>query len=302
MAKALPSEDFRAVRVTLEPSDFAVGSEFPEQPPKDLISKETWNELVGLPDDVAIRTSNEFGTILKEASDFQSELVGVSLALRDLVMDSGRKEEDAPICHVLLAAGDELAASIYNSLTGYYRVAFSALRNVVENLAIGLHLELSGDQHRFQSWLAGGEELKFGWAADNASKNKAVGEFEARLEAEIADNLFRQKKGTNPGGFARRLFSKLSKFTHGGPGFTDGDMWKSNGPVFVPTAFTDWATSFIQVYCYCLIACRLAQPKLDRLGKWSKMSLEELFNQASAKLPAKDDGTKLFQSVAANFW
>ena len=302
MAKPLPTEDFRAVRVVLEPSDFALGAEFPEPPARDLISKKIWNHIVGLPDDVAIRTSNEFGSILEDASDFQSELVCLSLALQDLVTQSGSKVEDSPICHVLLSATDELAASIYNCLTGYYRVAFSALRNVVENLAIGLHLELSGDQHRFQSWLAGSEELKFGWAADNAPKNKAVGDFEARLEAEIADNLFRQKGGTNPGGFARRLFGKLSKFTHGGPGFTDGDMWKSNGPVFVRTAFMDWAICFVQVYSFCLIACHLAQPKLDRLGNWSKMSLEQLFNKASGKLNAKHDGTKLFQNVAAKFW
>jgi hypothetical protein len=302
MAKPLPSEDFRALRIVLEPSDFALGSDFPDPPPTDLISTKIWNHLVGLPDDVAIRTSNEFGSILKNASDFQSELVCLSLALQDLVTQSGSRVEDSPICHVLLSATDELAASIYNSLTGYYRVAFSALRNVVENSAIGLHLELSGDQSRFQSWLAGTEELKFGWAADNAPRNKAVGDFEARLESEIADNLFRQKRGTNPGGFARRLFGNLSKFTHGGPGFTDGDMWESNGPVFVRTAFMDWAISFIQVYGFCLIDCHLAQPKLDRLGKWSKMSLKQLFNEASGKLNAKHDGTRLFQNVVANFW
>ncbi|HTX22058.1 MAG TPA: hypothetical protein VMD27_09425 [Candidatus Aquilonibacter sp.] len=59
MAKPLPNDDFRAVRIALEPSDFALGSEIPDLPPKDLISKETWNHLVGLPDDVAIRTSNK---------------------------------------------------------------------------------------------------------------------------------------------------------------------------------------------------------------------------------------------------
>jgi hypothetical protein len=302
MAKPLPNDDFRAIRVVLEPSDFAVGSEFPDPPPIDLISKETWNHLVGLPDDVAVRTSNNFGGILKEVSEFQSELVNVSLALQDLITQAGLKVEGSPICHVLLAATDELAASIYNGLIGYYRVAFSALRNVVENLAIGLHLELSSDLVRFQSWLAGDIELKFGWAADNAPQNKAVSDFETYLTAAITDNLFRQRAGTNPGGFARRLFGKLSKFTHGGPGFTDGDLRESNGPVFVPPAFIDWAIAFIQVCAFCLIACRLAQPRLRGLGSWSKMSVEQLFNQASCRLRAKDDGAKLFQNLPVNFW
>lgn len=302
MAKPLSNEDFRAVRIILEPSDFAVGWEVPDLPPRDLISKETWNHLVGLPDDVAIRTSNHFGTILKEASEFQSELVSVSLALQDLVTQAGSKAEDSPICHVLLATTDELAASIYIVLTGYYRVAFSALRNAVENLAIGLHLELSGDQALFQAWLAGNDELKFGWAADNAYGNRPVFDLEAHLTATVADNLFRQKAGADPSGFARRLFSKLSKFTHGAPGFTDGDMWESNGPVFVSKAFTDWAVAFIQVYVFCLVACRLAQPKLYGLGQWSEKSLGELFNEASRRLSAKNDGARLFQSLPANFW
>src|SRR6266550_3888470 len=104
MAKPLTTEDFRAVRVVLEPSDFALGAELPEPPPRDLISREIWNHIVRLPDDVAIRTSNEFGSILKDASDLQIELVALSLALQDLVMHSGRKSEDSPICHVLLDA------------------------------------------------------------------------------------------------------------------------------------------------------------------------------------------------------
>jgi hypothetical protein len=114
MAKPLPKEDFRAVRIVLEPSDFAIGSEHPDPPPKDLISEKTWNHLVGLPDDVAIRTSNDFGSILKEVSEFQSELVNVSLAMQELVSQAGSKVEESPICHVLLVTSDELAASIYN--------------------------------------------------------------------------------------------------------------------------------------------------------------------------------------------
>lgn len=252
--------------------------------------------------DVAIRTSNDFGRILKEVSEFKSELISLLSAVQALVRKAGVDVTESPICHVLFAAYEDMDASIYNALTGHYRVAFAALRNVVENQAIGLHLELSSDSVRFQSWLAGNDELKFGWAADNAPQNKAVSDLETYLAAAIADNLFRQKAGGNSGGFTRRLFGKLSKFTHGGPGFTDGDMWESNGPVFVPTAFIDWAIAFIQVYAFCLIACRLAQAKLHNLGQWSEMSLEQLFNQASRRLNVKDDGAKLFQNLPANFW
>lgn len=301
--KALPKEDFRSVRYVLEPGDFAIGSDLPDPPPTDLIPKEIWNHLVGLPDDVAIRTSNEFGAILKDVSEFQTGLLDVSLESQDLATQAGYKAEESPICHVLCSVTDEFAASIYNALTGYYRVAFSALRNVVENLVIGLHLEKSkSDRARFQPWVAGNDELKFGWAADNAIKDQSVSHLEGHLIGTTADNFFRQKAPGDPGGFVRRLFSKLSKFTHGGPGFTDGDLWQSNGPVFVPNVFIAWAVAFIQAYALCLVACRVAQPNLRSLGKWSKLTPEDLFNQAVSKLNDKEDGARLFHNLPAKFW
>lgn len=151
MAKQLPHEDFGVVRVILEPSDFLIGSDLPESPPKDLVSTDTWQHLVRLPDDVAMRTSNDYGEILKGASKFQSEFFCVSIVVHELVKQTGHKPAESPIADVLCNATDEFAASIYNALTGYYSVAFSALKNVVENMAIGLHLELSHDVSAFTS-------------------------------------------------------------------------------------------------------------------------------------------------------
>lgn len=303
MAKPLPKEDFRALRIVLEPDDFA-SAESPDPPPKDIISEETWTHLVELPDDVAIRTSNDYGTLLTELCEFETELTSVSLAMRDLLIQTGCKNEEPPIRQVLFAASEDLAVSTYNALTGYYRAAFSALRNVVENMAIGLHLQLSGDQTRYEAWLAG-DELGFGWAVRLIHKSKPIHELEAHLAAATGDNFFRQRKQNSvhdPGGFTRRLFDRLSKYTHGAPGFTNGDMWASNGPVFVPKSFRGWATAFIQAYCFCLVACRLGQPTLRNLGKWSKQNLKDLFNQASKWLKPQDDGARLFQNLPSNFW
>jgi hypothetical protein len=302
MSRPLSKKDFRAVRIVLEPSDFLVGSDLPESPPKDLVSKDTWRHLVGLPDDVAIRTSNDYGGILKGASKFQSELVCVSIVVQELVRETEREPAESPISYVLCNATDDLAASIYNALTGYYGVAFCALRNVLENLTIGLHLELSNDVSAFKSWLAGNDDLGFGWAADKTSGNKTIREFEVNLAAAVDDNFFRQKNNPDPGGFARRLYGKLCNYSHGRPGFAHGEIWNSNGPVFVPRAFTQWAVAFLQVYSFCLIACRLAQPNLRGLGQWSDATLEYLFKQASYRLRPQDDGKKLFQNMPRNFW
>lgn len=64
MAKPLPLDDFRAVRIVMEPDDFVAGPDGPEPPPSNLIPEDTWHHLTTLPDDVAIRTSNHHGTLL----------------------------------------------------------------------------------------------------------------------------------------------------------------------------------------------------------------------------------------------
>ena len=297
MSKPLPRDDFRSVRIVLEPEEFALGSENPEIAPTDLIPEEIWRHLVGLPDDVAVRTSNHRGTILKDLSELQGEFVCVSLAIQQLAT----RGANSPFEHVLIDASDELQASIYNALTGYYRVAFSTLRNVVEHLTIGLHLEFFRDQATFQAWLAG-KELKFGWAADHARKHSPVGDLEAHLMGIVHDDFFRQTSSADSGGLARRLFAKLSKYTHGGPGYADADIRQSNGPIFVSQAFLDWAVTFIQVFSFCLVVCKLAQPRLASLVPCSKLTIQELFEQASGMLQSNDDGVPLFENLPEFFW
>jgi hypothetical protein len=300
MAKPLPSDDFRSVRIVLEPDDFAVGSEEPDPPPCDLIPKETWDHLVTLSDDVSVRTSNRFGTLLKDLSELEHEFVCVVLAIQESVADIRL----SPIAHAGSMVCADYQASIFSALTGYYRLAFTALRSVVENMAVGMHLELSSDQTRFQQWL-GGEALSLGWAADLAPGNAAVAGLEAYLRNQTQDDFFRQRRTLRPnddGGFARRLFGTLSRYTHGGPGFSDSDLRQSNGPIFVGKVFLDWAVSYVQTLAFSLIACKLAMPTLDRLGGSSELTLAELYEQVRGTLRPGDDGVRLLGSLPAGFW
>ena len=303
MAKPLPKEDFRSMRIVLEPHDFAWGSENPERPPKDLILKETWKEIVSLPDDVAIRTSNNYGQILKELSEFQYQLLDVLSAVREIAKKAGADVNKSPICHVVFFAYEDLQASIYNALTGYYRIAFSALRNVLENFTVGLHLELLADSAQFEIWFKGNHSSRdflFGWGADNLPQHKSVSDLEEQLTKSAGDNFFRQRSPVDPGGFVRRLFGQFSKYVHGKPGCSHGDIWGSNGPVFVPDSLIDWAINFVQVYSFCLIACRLAYPSLNKLG--ARETLEGLFIQATQRLTVENDGKKLYESLPGGFW
>src|SRR6266571_4594011 len=76
MSKRMPLSDFRAVRIVLEPDDFALGSDEPDPLPSDLISEDMWRGIVGLADDVVIRTSDHNGRALGETYRLWSEWVG----------------------------------------------------------------------------------------------------------------------------------------------------------------------------------------------------------------------------------
>lgn len=61
MVRLLDSDDFRARREVLESDDFASADGEPDPPPSALISEETWDGIMTLPDDVAIRTTSHLG-------------------------------------------------------------------------------------------------------------------------------------------------------------------------------------------------------------------------------------------------
>jgi hypothetical protein len=61
--KSLPRTDFRAKRLMLEDSDFALApGKYPG--PTNLIQEYTWKSITSLPDDVSIRTSDKYGSQL----------------------------------------------------------------------------------------------------------------------------------------------------------------------------------------------------------------------------------------------
>jgi hypothetical protein len=297
--KPLDANDFRAFRLVLEPSDFALGSDQPDEPPSDLIDKETWESMMSLPDDVSIRTSNECGKTLKTLWFYWYQwncLVGA------LQQEAGPLTQ-CPIAHVACDASDELQASIFCSVTGYYRVAFSCLRNVIEQMTVALQLELSGGLARFQDWLDGQEELKLGWAADLLPKNARVSALESHLRITINDDLFGQKDpGKLGGGLVRRLFGELSAFTHGAPGFTDSDMRESTGPIFVKEVYERWLNKFRQVYAVGVLEAQIAKSKIRSLAYDSELTSQSLFNAVLAELPSGTDGQKLLGSIPTNLW
>lgn len=195
-------------------------------------------------------------------------------------------------------ANDEFQAATYCALVGYYRVAFSCLRNVLEQVTIATQLAISNDTRGFADWRNGEDRIRFGWAADMLPKNPDADALEQHLRAANKDSLFNQ----SPKGLARRLFDKLSKYTHGSPGFADGDSRQSNGPIFLPKIFLDWCVAALKTYAIILHELRLANPRLDSLP-WGPPPLrfDDFRRQVVADIPPADKEGPFFKSLM-DFW
>jgi len=222
MPKFLTASDFRARRRVLLKSDFAL-TEGRSPRPSDKIDKATWNHIVILPDDVAITTTNHHGRAIKQISDLAHEWV------------LHCNETDQIMFPVMMDAHDEFDAALYAAITGYYRLANSAMRSALELVTIGTWAILCGKQSRFHKWEKGEIELSLGIACDGLIG--ATPALRTKLTTLVNDSLFDQKTNITDGGWVRRAFRDLSDFSHSRPGFTDFSMRKSTGPIYAPTAF-----------------------------------------------------------------
>jgi len=221
------SKDFRTSRCKLPPDAFTLGSEVPESLPQDIIEKDIWKSIIFLPDDVSLRTSDNHGTELKHMYNLWAswiELLG---------------EEQDIMWEVMLDAADELQASLFNALCGYYRVSATCLRSALELTTIGAHCQLWDRKSEFDRWRNGKCTIKFGTACDNLGRHPQVKSLEEYLQQQMHYSLFKQKSPVNPeGSWARRLFSELSDFAHSSPTYSTASLWEgSNGPIYVPLSF-----------------------------------------------------------------
>jgi hypothetical protein len=160
---------------------------------------------------------------------------------------------------VMLDAGDDFQAAAYTALTGFYRLSVAALRSALELTAVGAWAQVCGKEKEFRSWRAAKSPLSFGQACDGLSGAMML--LRAHLRATVNDNLFDQKKSTDEGGFARRIYSGISEFSHSRPGHADSDMRESNGPIYVASAFKHAAWMQFETLGLCFVLVLIARPK-----------------------------------------
>ena len=253
MSRPMPLDDFRAVRIVLEPDDFALGPEEPDPPPTDLIPAGTWRAITGLSDDVAIRTSDHNGSALTQVYSLWSRWVTATGERPDALFDP------------MLDAGDDLQNSFFNALHGYYRAAFSSLRGVIEVMTIGTCGTFAKNNQLYDDWRTGEAELSFGTACDRLCSEPLLEGFNRKLR-ESGQSLFDAADRSRglAGGHVRRWYRSLCNYAHSKPGFAEGDLWSSNGPVYVQEAFGQWHRAWLHAVSVCAVLILIVRPKADR--------------------------------------
>ena len=180
MSKPLPLDDFRAVRMVLEPDDFALSSG-DEHPPFDLIDKETWQGITILPDDVSIYTSNHHGSLLRILYNLWGAWIEAVGEEQDYLYDA------------ILDAADEFQATTFNALNGYYRQAIGCLRNALEQVIIGTYCQVCKKETDFTQWRTGQIELSFGRACDGLDGASSVQPLNAHIQATLGDSSLNRR-------------------------------------------------------------------------------------------------------------
>ncbi len=214
----LPADDFRRRRALLAPHVFADPGTGDDLPPTDMVAEDTWQEIMDLPTDVALRTSSHQGQMLDVLHALE---VGWVFSWPDL--------GEAPLMEeAALLAGEEFGALVFNAIHGYYRQAIGCLRNAVEVVTVASGLAVTENRPLFERWRAG-QKVSFGqaraWLRDSAVGGRID-------QAAAPDSVF----GDGDDAWLSRLYARLCGYAHSRAGYNNADFWKSNGPVHVPRA------------------------------------------------------------------
>jgi hypothetical protein len=253
LSKPLPLDDFRAIRIILEPDDFVLSSG-EDPPPSDPVDKKTWHGITLLPDDVSVQTSNHHGSLLKAL-----------YVLWGAWLEALGKDED-PLYYTMMDPADEFQAATFSALNGYYRQAIGCLRSALEQVVIGAYFQIcseDADGQDFERWRSGEVPSGFDKACQRLNGAPALQSMNAHLIDTLGFSIFEQKTREAEGGWARRLYSLLSEYSHTRPGFTNFDMWNSNGPIYVPKAFNYSAALYLQTAALGFIVIKLGRPDFN---------------------------------------
>jgi hypothetical protein len=219
----LPANDFRARRAYLPDQAFGLVTGPAWGPPTDLIPEESWQELINLPTDVLLRTTDRRGTRLAQMNNLWT------IWMKSL---PGEVETAPFIFNAGWDAADDFNVSVFVTAHGYYRQGLGNLRNALEGMAIAATFAASQDEQALGRWLKG-----------------------KRVEMKPA--ALRPSLGSDITSVLGRLYGELSSYVHPQQNGTNAFLWNgSNGPVWENDAFDLVYRAFRDVMGMCLVLLR----------------------------------------------
>lgn len=244
----LPKGDFRSLRRYLHPQLFAGNDDDAQDyiPPTDLIGEDSWDGIMVLPTDVALKSTSYAGSLISRLHSLHS----------DWIFSWPDEEKDAPfMLETSLLVGEEFDALVFNATSGYYRQAIGCLRNALETLTVAASLAVHPNGLQlFAEWRNGTREVTFGqartWLYDSAI-GKAV-EGDAAPESVFA---------IAPSAWLNSRYAVLCYYAHSRAGYNNADFWESNGPIFVESALHTVEREFRETLALTYLLVRLAWPK-----------------------------------------
>lgn len=248
MVSKLDSNDFRAHRKILEPSDFALGSNDPDPPPTDMIPEEAWNGIMTLPDDVAIRTTGYQGSRVSLLYDLWTGWVGV-LSHQGILADA------------MLDSADDLAAAQFNLIHGFYRQSIASLRNALETMVFACECELGAGFNDWNAWQQG-HEWKFTETFEKLRTHPKFGALENRARQETGASIFPFGQNDKGYAWARNLYQRLGKFSHARGDSTNGYLWESNGPIYSAEGMRLAYHAYIETYALLILIAKVASEQV----------------------------------------
>jgi len=247
---------YRRKRFFLADQVFAIGGDG-DHDPQDLIRKKAWGELMTLPTDVALRTTDHMGSMIKDMQHQWSAW-----------MDATPLDPDEwPFFHdVYLDVLEEFDAAPFIAVHGYYRQATAGLRNALEAMTHACRYAVANDEVGFNAWRSNSRQPpNFGNSVDFIGGKPAGKVLDATLGGH---GLF----GHKPNGVLRDLYADVCRYVHSQPGYSSGDIWQSNGPVFVPRAFTQFWLDFCDTSLVCFALLKIAHPAAKGSRLWKDIA------------------------------
>jgi hypothetical protein len=203
--------------------------------PTDLVAEDIWHHIVYLPDDATLTTSNHHG----------SQLAALHSLWGGWLHAIGDDDDHDELFTCMLDAAACFQASTFDSLHGYYRSAITNLRSAIELVAIGSlgnRCPTDTDYVRWTKRNVG--SLPFA---------TAVKKLRGATKGSVSALAFKH-------GWLQALYDKLCAYAYSRPDSSDGEMWRSNGPIYVAASAKLVFGLQASTYAACYVLTKVGRP------------------------------------------